>query len=299
MYISRTKFLMSIISVATVASLTTSCGGGDESNEETTLEAVDSNKTQLLNINGEIFSIPSPIQTAMLLKKASTNYNTGILNSPDNASKYSTRYQKSLNLGIYGADLGYITLYDKTQDAITYMQSVKKLADDIGITGAFDKETLEAFQRNIGNQDSMLTLVATAYRASDGYLKNNERNDVSALILAGGWIETLHFACDVFANTKNEDVKRRIAEQKNSLTSLIKMLGQYGTDTDITNLANGLTDLALIYENIESKYVFEKPVTDETKQLTTINSRTDIMITMEQVDAISKKIAEIRKQIIG
>ncbi len=293
------NLLMTIVAFATITLVTTSCGGGEENNEETVLEAVDSNKSQMLNINGEIFSIPSPIQTAMLLRKASANYNLSILNNPDNASKYSTRYQKSLNLGVYGADLGYITLYDKTQDAITYLQSVKKLADDIGITGAFDKETLEAFQRNIGNQDSMLTLVATAYRASDGYLKNNERNDVSALILTGGWIETLHFACDVYSTTKNEDVKRRIAEQKNSLTSLIKMLGQFGSDTDITNLANGLTDLALMYENIESKYVFEKPITDEARQVTTITSKTEIKITDEQVISITKKLAEIRKQIIG
>ena len=122
-----------------------------------------------------------------------------------------------MNLGIYGADLGYVTIYDQTQDALGYLNAAKKLADELGVAGAFDAQTIGRFQKNLGNQDSMLVLVGVAYRSSDTYLKNNDRSDVSGLVLAGGWIESLYFATNTYKIKPNEDVKRRIAEQKSSL----------------------------------------------------------------------------------
>jgi len=43
-----------------------------------------------------------------------------------------------------------------------------------------------------------MVLVSLAYQASDTYLKNNKRDDLSTLILCGGWIEGMHFS--VLAN---------------------------------------------------------------------------------------------------
>lgn len=163
------------------------CDGEEKPKTEQVVETkVDHSNSTLLTVNGEIFSIPSPIQTAFLIKQVGSNYNKEMLNSAKKSSDYSTKFKKALNLGIYGADLGYVTIYDQTQDALSYLQSVRKLADDLGISGAFDNSLAERFEKNMGIQDSILVLVSDAYRASDNYLKNNEKNDMGVLILAGG-----------------------------------------------------------------------------------------------------------------
>ncbi|MES2592907.1 MAG: hypothetical protein V4608_13575 [Bacteroidota bacterium] len=253
----------------------------------------------LIPISGEIFSIPSPIQTALLIKGSGANYNKSILNVSTKTSQYSTNFAKAINLGIYGADLGYVTIYDQSQDAIGYLNSAKKLSDGLGISSAFDQQTIERFTKNLGNKDSMLVLVGVAYRASDAYLKTNDRSDVSGLVLAGGWIESLYFTTDIYKTKPNEEIKLRIAEQKLSLQSLIKLLSPYKEQPEYTKLVNSLNDLATVYDGIEFKYTFAKPVTDAARKLTTINSKTEVTISPEQIQSITEKVREIRNQIVG
>lgn len=261
--------------------------------------ANDTVKNNIIGIDGEIFSIPSPIQTAFLIKNSGASYSKDILNASNKSSSYTSDFAKAINLGIYGADMAYVTMYDKTQDALGYMTSAKKLADDLHVSGAFDNSIIERFQKNLGNKDSMLSLTGVAYRASDAYLKNNDRKDVSGLVLAGGWLESLYFATNLYDSKKNEDIKRRIAEQKSSLQSLIKLLNQYYSQAEYTEFIDGLKDLATVYDGIEFKYVFIKPTTDAEKKTTTINSKTEIKITDEQLKSISDKVKALRTQVVG
>ena len=303
MKVRNLKFSLLFLLVSVVASFVfEGCKSGeneDADKVDATVAKVDSNKANILKINGEIISIPSPIQTAILIKKVSSTYNKEILNKTDKLTSYATNFSKALNLGIYGADLGYITMYEQPQDAITYLNSVKKLADELGVSGAFDPQTVERFQKNIGTKDSLLVLVSEAYRASDAYLKNNERNNLSGLILTGGWIETLYFATNIMKTKNSEDLKRRIGEQKSSLNSLIKLLTPYYSQAEYTPLIDKLTDLATVFEGVEFKYTYEKPVIDVPNKTTNINSKTEVKISPEQVDQISQKIQTIRNLIVG
>ena len=198
-----------------------------EDNGEAKTAKVDSSGAQLLTIGGSMFSIPSPIQTAMLIEKSGADYSKGFLNDAKKVSTYATNYQKALNLGVYGADVGYVTIYDQSQDALKYLGVINKLTDELGITGAFDESTIKRFETNFGKRDSMLNLVAVAYRNSDAFLKDNDRMNVGALILAGGWIETLYFSTQIAMKDGNQDVINRIGEQKYTLNNIVKMLTPY------------------------------------------------------------------------
>lgn len=296
----RLKFITfkgALLLLSVSAALTTGCGPEDPKNDD--IPPIDSTQTTILNVNGEIFSIPSPIQTAFLIKNSGASYSKEILNASNKSSQYTTNFSKALNLGIYGADLGYVTIYDQTQDAIGYLNAAKKLADELGVSGAFDANTIDRFTKNLGNKDSMLVLVGVAYRASDAYLKNNDRNDVSGLVLAGGWIESLYFATNVYKTKPNEDVRRRIAEQKTSLQSLIKLLTQYYSQPEYTEFIDNLNDLSTVFDGVEFKYAYEKPTTDAEKKVTTVNSKTEVKISPEQIESITQKIKSIRGQIVG
>jgi len=271
------------------------CGGGkgDENVGKKIDKMIDSSNVAI-GVSGKIFIIPSPIQTAMLIQKSGAQYNKSIMNGTDKVNSYSTKFQKCLNLGIYGADLGYTTLYDQTQDALLYFKVTNTLATDLGLSNAFDKNLIERFQKNLGTKDSMLSLVSVAYRSSNDFLKNNERNEEAALIIAGGWVETLNFAINVMKTKGNEDVKRRIAEQKNTLNNLISLLSAYQGNEEYAELLKKLNDLRSEYDKVQYKYVYERPVTNEVTKLTTITSKSEISITPENIQAIGEKIAAIR-----
>lgn len=282
----------------------TSCGndGGKKKSDNTEEIPEDTAKVVsagVLNIGGELFSIPSPLQTAMLIQNSGLPYDKSILNSKENLTQYATDYSKALNLGVYGADLGYVSMYSKTQDALIYLTAVKKLSDEIGVSGAFGVETMKRFQDNMSNKDSMMVLVGLAYREGDAFLKTNKRNDISGLILVGGWIESLNFAISAYKAKNNEDVKRRIADQKLGLNSIIKLLSQFETKGDYAGLIDELKDLSKVYDNIEYKFISEKPETDIANKTTTINSHTDVNISKEQLYQITAKVESIRKKIVN
>jgi hypothetical protein len=280
-------------------SLFSSCGNKkEESGKDDIVEIADTVKTSVLNIGGELFSVPSPIQTALLIQKSGISYDKSTLHASNRVNTFTTDFSKSLNLGIYGADLGYVSLYNQTQDALGYLASVKQLADKLGISAAFDASTMERIKNNVTNKDSMMVLVGIAYRGSDAYLKNNQRTGISSLILTGGWIESMHFSVTAYKAKPTDLVRFRIAEQKQALGSLIKILS-VSTEAEVTTLTAQLTELAKIYDGIQFKYNFIEPVTDTTKKITYINSTTDIIVSEEQIALITNKIQEIRNKIIN
>jgi hypothetical protein len=142
----------------------------------------------------------------------------------------------------------------------------------------------------------MMVLVGIAYRSSDAYLKSNKRIDISSLILTGGWIESLYFSVNAYKAKASDEIKYRIAEQKQTLSSLIKILGS-NSSNDISALTMQLKELSQVYETIQFKYNFIEPTTDADKKITYINSTTEVMVNSEQINAITEKIIEIRNKL--
>lgn len=260
---------------------------------------VDSSGTKLMSIGGSMFSIPSPIQTAMLIEKSGSDYNKGFLNDAKKVTTYATNFQKALNLGVYGADVGYVTIYDQSQDALKYLGVINKLSDELGITGAFDENTIKRFETNFGKRDSMLNLVAVAYRNADAFLKDNDRLNVGALVLAGGWIETLYFSTQIAVKDGNQDVINRIGEQKYTLNNIVKMLTPYYNQPEYDVLVDDLIELAYDFDAIDIQYTYEKPEVDIANKVTKINSKTEVVITPEHLKAIADKVEKIRNKIVG
>ena len=298
------KLSVATLFLVSTTSIMTGCGGNKVETEEQDEEPVDATKDNLMSVNGELFSIPSPLQTSMLLKSSGANYSKDLLNKTSNLPSYSTEYKKALNLGIYGADLGYVIIYGQTQDALGYLNASKKLADDINVSGAFDAPLMKRFEKNMGNNDSLLSIFTSGYRSTDSYLKNNDRSAVSGMVITGGWVESLYFTLNILKKDfKNKaDVIQRVGEQKNTLDHVIKLLTPFYQNadmTELTELTDALLDLYHEFEDIESKYTYVKPTTDVANKITTINSTTTVKISDEQLNNITEKLNAIRQMIIN
>ena len=293
------KNFFNLLSISVLSGVLAMGCGSSSTTEEGTVK-IDPKKldgTGQIKIGGKIFSIPSPFQTADLIKGSGAPFNSAMLNQASNSANYATNFHKALNLGIYGADLGYLTIYEKTDDAPSYITSVQKLSDELGMGGAFSSTLIDRFTNNLENKDSLLVLVSDAYRAGDEYLKNNDKNDVASLILAGGWIEALYFSTNT-GGTNNQAVMNRIGEQKTTLSNLIELIESFGNDESYSSLAEELKDLYRNFENVQFTYTFNKPETDDAKMLTTIKSTTSVSISEADLKAIAEKVKDIRTKIV-
>jgi hypothetical protein len=202
-------------------------------------------------------------------------------------------------MGIYGADLGYATVYENNTKAISYLNSVDKLSTELGISGAFDQDLVERFIDNGNNQDSMLVIMSEGYRKGDQFLKDNEQHDVASLILTGGWIESMFFAATIFEQSKDQEIANRIGEQKTALKTIVNLLTEFNTEDTYTTLIGQLNELMLDFDQIEFNYEFVEPVHDVKNFQTNIKSKSSVKVDEAVLNNIVTKIKSIRKDLIG
>ncbi len=270
----------------------------EESTESSIMEDVDQS-ANIFKYNNILFSLPSPYQISLLLEQSGIPYNKELLHTTRKANDYVDNFGKAINFGIYGSDLGYINIYHQTQDAASYFAVLKIMSQDIGLYNAMDKPTIERIERNIENRDSLLAIVSYTYRKIDNYLKANDRENTGALILAGGWIESVYILTQQIKSNPNKDLMVRISEQKRPLENLIKLLVPYSNESkDFYFLVDRLIDLAYTFDEIEEKYTYIPPVTDSKNKLTIVKSKSELIMNKTHLASITDKVSVIRNHII-
>ena len=240
-----------------------SCGSEEAKKPEISKEVIDPNSSLNAKFDDKIFSIPSPMQMAVLLEESKAPYNEVLLNDLDKVGDYTSEYKKALNLGIYGTDLGYVSIYKQNSIALKYLSTIEKLTSKLGLEGAFDKNFMSRFEKNSTNKDSMMVIVSDAFKKSDNFLKSNNRKSVSALILVGGWIESMYLACNINKEHSNQKILDRIAEQTETLNTIIELLSDYNKKGEWDELITDMKDLKSYFDQINIEYEYMAPVTNE------------------------------------
>lgn len=263
---------------------------------QTTQKAQD--ESNILKVGDKLFNLPSPLETAFLIEEVGGNFTKDLMNPKVDATKYTTKSAQAMNLGIYGADLGYALIYGQSQEAFTLLATCKRLGENLGISPALYSSLIKRFQGNMENRDSLLIMVSQLNSLSDEYLKDNEAEDVSALILYGGWVESLYFTTRLSAQLENEKLRTRVGEQKNSLTNLIGLIDQVNTDGTLDGVVQDLKELRDIFDKVQYSYQWVEPETKPERKLTIIKSQSTITISDEVLQEITDKITEIRNNII-
>lgn len=271
--------------------------------EEETKKEEMSNKS----IKDIIRKVPSPLEMSNIVKISGVEFSKKMLNDPKKVSNYSTNFQKALNLGIYGADLGCINVYEKTHLSLGYVESVKLLSDDLKIGQFFDFITLERLISNTKDADSLLYISTMGFASMHNYLNDRGRSNLSILILVGGWLESLYIAGHIttMANSEGfyEDYPaliERIGEQKLILGDIISLLTAYENETGFKKLVTEFTVLRELYERVNIIYVYNEPEISEEGGVLVVQDKSEITVEIkpEHLKKILSKIQAMRNDIV-
>lgn len=232
------------------ALLALGCGSpATENNESTTDSSEIALKDEVVSAENVFIYIPSPIQTAELIKQAGAKYNRELLSNPADATIYTSTASMALNMGIYGSDLAFAGIFNQNADVVKYMDCTRKLADGLHVTAAFSDDRQSRLENNINNRDSVLGIITDSYWDCDAMLQDNDQGHASALMIAGGWIEGLYLACRVAESTNNNEIRIRIVEQRSSLDKLIMLLDKQ-EHNDVVAVSNQLKELKVIFDKL-------------------------------------------------
>ncbi|SRR5690606_20273593 len=250
-----------------------------------------------------IQQIPSPLEISVLLKESGTNYDKGMLNGADKVSDYNSNFSKALNLGIYGTDLGYANIYEQNQDALFYLNAIRRLAEGLSIGQFFDFTTISRLATNSKNLDSLLLITTRNFNNINSYLQQQERANLSILILAGGWLEALHISNQVLQkNPDNIELREKVGEQKIILENIMLLLSYYEqSDPNISELKEKMTPLQEVFNKVKIAYTYEESTFEEVNGVLMIkdNSSSSIQINDENIADINSITKSIRSSIIN
>lgn len=276
-----------------------SCEGEKNTPKEKIENLVEENPlSRTEQIENIVYNIPSPTETVSILKRAGALYVFDYPNDPLNVEDYQSLSKQGLNMGVYGADLTYATVFNKTTETTFYLSCVTKLGRKLGVEQVFNEDVNERIQDNVDNRDSMQVIVNETFWELDAYLKEQGRENVSSLVVAGGWLESLYLAVQfIKTNPENEEMKQRIAEQKYSLDNLVGLISSYKNKAGVDEILISLEELKAVFDKIEEKKSKGK-AKDEDGSLMIGN-----VITLDLTEAILnevvEKVEEIRSEIVN
>ena len=246
------------------------------------------------------YSFPSSQEMFSFIQKdAKLVYRTDLVNPIDNVSKYIDSRSKTLALGVYLADLSYMTLFNKTTNAYNYIDVITKLSNDLRINIPFQDDFLNRIKENLSNEDSLIKISDQYSTKVIDYLLQNNKDKILANITAASYIEGLYIAVHLAGDYADENgVIQRIIEQKRSFTNLIKYANKYHTDEN-TKIAIQL--LNTIYEKFEKFSETEQSETtlergDDNKMV--LKGGKKIVISEEEYKQLKTTVIEVRNQIV-
>lgn len=269
-----------VITVASVLFLS-SCGNDENKNNAT--EALPAEVIE----SETAFILPSPLQVASIFKNSGMGYVAGIGNDFNNESKYTTNVSKMIALGVYSGDLAYYALNKQKQEAINCLNTIRKIAGNVGLEAVFgNKELIESFEKNIDNEDSLAYVMAEIQMELDNYLADNEMKHLSSIIFASAWVESMYLG----AKSKNDKNKQSIANQ---LSQQYLILGNLTKALDKASKVNiGFAPLAKEITAINDLFnSFEYLKNKENDEVTS-------SISEEELAKLTAKIEEVRKKLV-
>lgn len=245
-------------------------------------------------------ALPSPLESAMLVKSAGAQFNESLLNPVDNTRNYITNKSMALNLGIYTCDLSVASLYDQTQLIINYMNAAKKMADGLGILDAIEEETINRLEENINNREAIMDIVSETFMNSNSYLEENGQPAVAAIVLVGGWMEGLYISTQLvdIKDLNGNKLVSRIIDQKLSVDILLSLLESSKGNPAVDELIEQITRIKLIFDKIKLTTSPVRPAYDQSANVTVLRSEVKSDMTPEVFRELATAVDEIRSSFV-
>ncbi|WP_258097731.1 hypothetical protein [Marinoscillum pacificum] len=294
------RFTLTLLVSASFLSTMVSCGGGSSKSTAEDVAFEDAEKKIVTDMDQVIHDLPSPTEVPYMLQATGADFNKDIINGLERLPKYLTNEDESaLNLGIYATDMGYLISYKQLEEATDYLESSQKLAESLGVASVFSVATIEKFQSNLDNPDSLNKILTKSIADVEDRLESADRVSVAALILAGSFVEGLYLAVEVIETyptdvldeeTRNlilEPLVKVVLDQEKPLLDVIGLLKDLPEDDIIDHMISELEVLRVLYETDLAEV--DKKIAENTG---------DFMLTESDLSGIRTEVKRIRTDIV-
>lgn len=196
---------------------------------------------------------PSPAEMLGVIDMTHMKYNGSILNPVERADQYLDSKSKTYVLGVYMTDLAYAALFNRHEETLNYLETVKSLSEEISINEAIDEAMITKAKENVEYLDSLYVISNDAFMNILSFCEINERSNTVVMLSAGAFTESLFLAVNMIDDYGTAgQLLQHLAEQKYTIDNF--MMFAQSVDSDDPGVKSTIRDLEkihAIYNRIE------------------------------------------------
>jgi hypothetical protein len=222
-----------------------------------------SNQTENIDYSEEIspadsnritFLVPLPGEILDRLQNHKFTYTPSHLNSPENKTKYLSTRAKALNLGIYISDLAYASLFERTNEAIDYLEAVRFLSQELNISSGIFESLIERSKNAVGKKDSLLTISNEVFQEMIDFLEDGGKMNTIALISSGAFLESIYLAMESVKTYEDDmDLIKQIEELQFPLENILAQSRYSEDDPNVQSIINMLHEINGVFISADSE----------------------------------------------
>jgi hypothetical protein len=234
------------------------------------LEQVQSIKDE---IESNVYPLPTSAEVIRMLTELEVGYIIGISNPVENTKKYFSSTTRAINLGVYGADLSYATLYNIQQEVINYLNAIRSLSNELNMSKIYNEDLYEKIKQNFDNRDELVKLLTNAFNDTYNYLSENDQQPLALLVVGGAWVEGMFLTTHVSeAAYQVAGISKVLLEQKKSFEMFLEITKPYASDPSVSDFVKTLEPVKKVYEGIGTS-LNDQNIQDITKVITEVRDR--------------------------
>jgi hypothetical protein len=230
-------------------------------------------KTIEKEIGKNVYPLPTSASVIKMLTDLEVGFMIGITNPAENVKKYYTSAKRSINLGVYGADLSYVTLYNNNQEVITYMDVIRGLANDLNMSKIYNAALYDSIKKNFDLRDRLVEILTNAFSDTYAYMSENDQQTLALLVVGGAWVEGMYLTCNVSGIAYQvAGISKVLIEQKKSFDLYLDLTKTYMDDPMIGDFVKNLEPIKKVYAGLGTSLTLDN-INDITKAITTVREK--------------------------
>jgi uncharacterized membrane-anchored protein YhcB (DUF1043 family) len=251
-----------------------SCKDRAAAKQQKNAEKEEVNKIQT-QIESNVYPLPTSAEVIRMLTDLEVGYIIGISNPVENTKKYFISSTRAINLGVFGADLSYATLYNQQQQVINYLDAIRSLSNELSMSKIYNEDLYTKIKQNFDNKDELVKILTSAFNDTYAYLSDNDQQPLALLVVGGAWVEGMYLTTHVSeAAYQVAGISKVLLEQKKSFDLFIEITKPYLSDPSVGDFVKRLDPVKTVYAGIGSS------------------------LTEQNIKDITRVIGEVREQIV-
>jgi hypothetical protein len=242
----------------------------EKQKEKTEQEQV---KTIETEIEENVYPLPTSAEVIRMLQDLEVGYIIGISNDVRNTKKYFTNSKRAINMGVYGADLSYATLYNQSQNVISYLDAIRSLANELQMSKIYNAALYDSIKKNYDNKNALVRILTNAFNDTYVYLADNDQQPLALLVVGGAWVEGMYLTTHVSeAAYQVAGISKVLIEQKKSFEMFLEITQPYANDPMVSDFVKKLDPIKKVYEGLATSLT-EQNIKDITVAITDVREQ--------------------------